>query len=125
MDGARRRPEKKTNKIPEGQILERETGIEPATFSLATRRSTIELLPLYRFAPQCKLFPNFSFFSRPLFNSSFSLTAVFRVLRFSYFSIHTEKPRTLKCRGPDLHWLPQLFQSCALLHELSRLMKLL
>ena len=26
-------------------LLERETGLEPATFSLATRRSTTELLP--------------------------------------------------------------------------------
>ncbi len=29
-----------------GRILERETGLEPATFSLARRRSTTELLPL-------------------------------------------------------------------------------
>ncbi len=29
---------------------------------------------------------------------------------------------TLWCRGPDLHWLPQSFQLCALLHELPRQM---
>lgn len=35
--------------------LERETGLEPATFCMASRRSTAELLPLRHFVPQRKL----------------------------------------------------------------------
>jgi hypothetical protein len=66
MDGHRRaqdRGPKKIDAAPEGGVeMERETGFEPATATLATWGSTAELLPqkrrpTYRLVPFCQGIP--------------------------------------------------------------------